>query len=71
MLDCTYRIQIPHKVGSLRQVCGAIAEAGGLIGDVVTVNVGREASIREITVEVRDEEHAAEVADAPRARSTA
>src|SRR4051794_9916467 len=31
-----------------------IAEHDGLIGDVVTVTLGRDATIREITVEVRD-----------------
>ena len=41
---------------------GAIAEGAGLIGDVVTVSVGSEHSIREITVEVRDNEHAAQIA---------
>jgi uncharacterized protein with ACT and thioredoxin-like domain len=61
VLDCTFRIQAPHKVGSLAKVAGAIAEAHGVIGDVVTLNVGREASIREITIEVRDNEHAEEV----------
>lgn len=64
MLDCTYRIQIPHKAGQLARVCGAIADADGLIGDVVTVNVGREASIREITVEVRDQGQVERVAGA-------
>jgi malate dehydrogenase (oxaloacetate-decarboxylating) len=54
MLDCTYRIQIPHKPGQLARVCSSIAEGEGLIGDVSTVSVTREASIREITVEVRD-----------------
>jgi malate dehydrogenase (oxaloacetate-decarboxylating) len=54
MLDCTYRIQIPHKPGQLARVCSRIAEGEGLIGDVSTVSVTREASIREITVEVRD-----------------
>jgi malate dehydrogenase (oxaloacetate-decarboxylating) len=58
MLDCTYRIQIPHKPGQLARVAGAIAEGDGLIGDVVTVSVGREHSVREITVEVRDNDQA-------------
>ena len=62
MLDCTYRIRIPHRAGQLAQVCGAIAAERGLIGDVVTVNLGRDESIREITVEVRDDAHAAAVA---------
>lgn len=62
-LDYTYRIQLPHQPGSLAKVTGAIAEAEGLIGDVKTVNVGQDASIREITVEVEDGGHAGRVAE--------
>lgn len=62
-LDYTYRIQLPHQPGSLAKVTGAIAEAKGLIGDVNTVNVGQDASIREITIEVEDGEHAERVAE--------
>ena len=61
-LDYTYRIQLPHQPGSLAKVTGAIAEADGLIGDVKTVNVGQDASIREITVEVDNGDHADRVA---------
>jgi malate dehydrogenase (oxaloacetate-decarboxylating) len=64
MLDCTYRLQIPHRAGQLARVAGSIAEAKGLIGDVVTISVGRERSDREITVEVRDSEHAERIAAA-------
>jgi len=42
----------------------AIAEREGLIGDMVTVNLGREATIRELTVEVGDDEHAERIAAA-------
>jgi malate dehydrogenase (oxaloacetate-decarboxylating) len=62
MLDCTYRVQVPHRTGQLAKVMGAIAQGDGLIGDVVTVSVGREHSIREITVEVRDTDHAGRIA---------
>lgn len=62
-LDCTYRIQLPHQPGSLSKVTGAIGEEEGLIGDVNTLNVGRDASIREITIEVTDYEHAERVAE--------
>src|SRR2546421_2234548 len=58
VLDCTYRVQISHRTGQLARVMEAIAEGQGLIGDVVTISVGREASEREITVEVRDIEQA-------------
>jgi ACT domain-containing protein len=55
-LDYTYRIELPHQPGQLARVAGTIAEGHGLIGDVVTINVGREASVREITVEMKDRE---------------
>ena len=42
----------------LAQVAGAIALSGGLIGDIVTVALGRDTTIRDITVEVRDLDHA-------------
>lgn len=61
-LDVTYRVQIPHRAGQLAAVATVIAEHRGLIGDVVTVNLGRDASIREITVEVRDTSHAWDLA---------
>jgi malate dehydrogenase (oxaloacetate-decarboxylating) len=61
-LDYTYRIQLPHRPGQLARVAGKIAEGDGLIGDVTTINVGRDASIREITLEVRDQEHGAQIA---------
>jgi malate dehydrogenase (oxaloacetate-decarboxylating) len=62
VLDCTYRVQIPHRSGQLGLVVNAIAEGKGLIGDVVTVSLGREHSIREITVEVRDNDQAERIA---------
>jgi malate dehydrogenase (oxaloacetate-decarboxylating) len=62
MLDCTYRVQIPHRPGQLAQVMGAIAQGEGLIGDVVTISVGHDSSVREITVEVRDSRQAEEIA---------
>ena len=63
MLDCTYRVQIHHRAGQLAQVASAIAEGAGLIGDVVTVSLGREHSVREITVEVRHGGHAERIAE--------
>jgi malate dehydrogenase (oxaloacetate-decarboxylating) len=63
MLDCTYRVQIPHHAGQLAQVAGAIADGEGLIGDVVTVSLGREHSVRDITIEVRDTAQAGHIAE--------
>ena len=57
-LDYTYRIKLPHRTGQLAKVAGTISDGDGLIGDVTTINVGREASVREITLEVEDREQA-------------
>jgi malate dehydrogenase (oxaloacetate-decarboxylating) len=63
VLDCTYRVQIPHRAGQLARVTEAIAVGEGLIGDIVTISIGRERSIREITVEVRDTDQAERIND--------
>jgi malate dehydrogenase (oxaloacetate-decarboxylating) len=57
-MDCTYRLRIPHTSGQLAKVAGRIAEHGGLIGDVKTISVARHEALREITVELRDKDHA-------------
>ncbi|MBK5117078.1 MAG: hypothetical protein JJE23_09195, partial [Thermoleophilia bacterium] len=51
-LDYVFRIDQPHVRGQLAKVCSAISEAEGLIGDIVTINMGRDRSVREISVEV-------------------
>ncbi|HEV2814594.1 MAG TPA: NAD(P)-dependent oxidoreductase [Solirubrobacteraceae bacterium] len=62
-LDCTYRLQVPHRVGSLQRVAGTIADTGGLVGDIRTIAVARREAVREITVEVADLEHARVLSD--------
>ena len=61
-VDYVYRLDQPHAPGSLARVAGTIAEANGVIGDVITVNVGRDRSIREYSVECRDHGQAKRVA---------
>ena len=61
-VDYVYRIEQPHVSGQLAKVCQTIADARGLIGDIVTVQVGRDRSIREISVEVGDHGAAKRVA---------
>jgi malate dehydrogenase (oxaloacetate-decarboxylating) len=63
VLDSTFRVQIRHRYGMLAKIASEIAEQEGLIGDVMTVNLGREATLRDITVEVRDDDHADSVAE--------
>ena len=62
-VDYVYRVEQPHVSGQLARVCGMIAEANGLIGDIVTVSVGRERSIREYSIEVADHEAARAVSN--------
>ena len=57
-MDCTYRLRIPHQAGQLAKVATCIAQYGGLIGDVTTITIARGEALREITVELRDKEHA-------------
>lgn len=63
-MDCTYRLRIPHQPGHLAQVAQRISELDGLIGDVHTITIARLEAIREITVELRDKEHADQLAAA-------
>jgi malate dehydrogenase (oxaloacetate-decarboxylating) len=62
-LDYTYCIRQPHRTGQLARVAGTIAEGNGLIGEVDTINVGRNSSTREITLEVDDHEQAEHIAE--------
>jgi malate dehydrogenase (oxaloacetate-decarboxylating) len=62
-VDYTYRIKLPHKPGQLASLTKEIADAGGLIGDITTREVGREGSLREVTVEMEDDDHAEKLAD--------
>src|SRR5215210_6919170 len=62
LLDYTYRIQMPHRRGQLARVAGTIASGGGLIGEMVTISLGRRFSIREITLEVEGQDQAEHIA---------
>jgi malate dehydrogenase (oxaloacetate-decarboxylating) len=61
-MDVTYRLRIPHRAGQLATVSTRISEYGGLIGDVSTIAIAKHEALREITIEMRDREHAAALA---------
>jgi len=65
-VDTVLRVRIKHRVGQLAKVATAIAEEGGLLGDIVTLGIGSEDTFREITVETESDEQAARVVDAVR-----
>jgi malate dehydrogenase (oxaloacetate-decarboxylating) len=62
-VDFVYRIEQPHRTGMLARVCRAIADGDGLIGDVRTIAIGAERSIREVDVELRDADQALRLAE--------
>ena len=63
-VDYVYRIEQPHVQGQLATLCATIAEVGGLIGDIVTISIGRDRSIREVSIEVGDHGEAKRIAEA-------
>jgi malate dehydrogenase (oxaloacetate-decarboxylating) len=62
-VDFVYRIEQPHRTGMLARVCRAIADGDGLIGDIQTISIGAERSIRDVSVEVRDLDQAHRLAE--------
>ena len=56
VIDTVLRIRVEHRPGQLARLTNTIAEAGGLIGDISTINVGETATLRDVTIETIDEE---------------
>ncbi|WP_119067407.1 NAD-dependent malic enzyme [Rubrobacter indicoceani] len=57
----TLRIEFPHRAGALGQILITVGEAGGMVGAVDIVRAGGETSVRDVTVNARDSEHAQSV----------
>lgn len=57
----TLRIEFPHRAGSLGKILIAVGEAGGMVGAVDIVRAGEKTSVRDVTVNARDSEHAQSV----------
>jgi malate dehydrogenase (oxaloacetate-decarboxylating) len=65
--DTVARVRIRHRPGQLAHFTMAIADAGGLVGDVSTVTIGENDTVRDVTIETDGETHTARVLDAIRA----
>jgi len=65
-LDTVLRIRSRHRVGQLARLATAIAEQGGLLGDITTLRGGETDSLREVTIETEDEAHRDRVIEAVR-----
>ncbi|MEW6003112.1 MAG: malic enzyme-like NAD(P)-binding protein [Nitrospirota bacterium] len=60
----TLRLEIVNKVGMLGKIGTAIGEAGGDIGAIDIVRVGKGVIVRDFTVNARDEAHEKDIVDA-------
>ncbi|MRG95841.1 NAD-dependent malic enzyme [Polyangium spumosum] len=54
-LDTVLRVKCKHRVGQLASLATAIAEEGGLLGDITTLRSLDSDTLREVTVETMDE----------------
>lgn len=54
-LDTVLRVKCRHRVGQLARLATAVAEEGGLLGDITTLRSGETDTLREVTVETSDE----------------
>ena len=62
-IDYTFRLRQAHRSGQIARIAGVIADCDGLIGDIETVNLTRRQSVREVTIECRDEDHANQIVE--------
>src|ERR687897_2956700 len=60
----TLRIEFPHQPGSLGKILTTVGNVGGIVGAVDIVQIGGERSMRDVTVNARDPDHARQIADA-------
>jgi len=65
-IETTLRLRIPHRPGQLARVAGSIAEHDAMIGDLTTIRIGENETIRDVVLETRDEAHTARVVAALR-----
>ena len=60
-IDTVLRVRLQHRPGQLARLATAVAEEGGIFGEIITLKIGEEETLREITVETQNEEHTARV----------
>jgi malate dehydrogenase (oxaloacetate-decarboxylating) len=65
-IDTVLRLRIKHRPGQLAKVATAIADELALLGEISTLRMGEEDTIRDVTIEADSEEHTARVIAAVR-----
>src|SRR6476620_3057736 len=66
-VDTTVRVRVFHRAGALAQLATAIADAGGLLGEILIVGYGEEDTVRDLVIETADDAHTARMLAAVRA----
>lgn len=54
-IDTVFRLRLKHRPGQLARVAAAIAVEEGLLGDIVTLRIGEEDTVRDVTVETKND----------------
>ncbi|HEY0077569.1 MAG TPA: malic enzyme-like NAD(P)-binding protein [Pyrinomonadaceae bacterium] len=62
----TLRVKLSSRTGTLGELTTAIGRAGGDIGAIDIVSVGRDSVVRDITINAASEEHGAQIVEAAR-----
>ena len=57
----TVRAEYPNRVGMLGRLTSAVGDAGGDIGAIDIVSVGRHSMVRDITINARDIAHGQQI----------
>ncbi|HVF50348.1 MAG TPA: malic enzyme-like NAD(P)-binding protein [Pyrinomonadaceae bacterium] len=63
----TLRVKLSSRTGTLGELTTAIGRAGGDIGAIDIVSVGRDAVVRDITINAASDEHGAQIVEEARA----
>ena len=55
--DIVVIVRNPHRIGQLGKLLAVIGEEGAAVGDIKTRFIGKDHSVREVTVSVLDTDH--------------
>ena len=66
-IDTVLKVRLRHRPGQLAKLALAVAKEEGLLGDITTIRIGEDDTIREVTIESVDEAHTERVIAAVRA----
>ncbi len=69
--DIVVIVRNPHRIGLLGKLLGVIGDEGAAVGNIETQSIGKDHSVREVTVSVHDMNHLDAVLRAIRQRTEA